>query len=128
MRLATAARLLLGLPCVVVPGRVLSAVGGPDRDDPRVRRIAQALGVRLVLQAGLDFAWGRRTHGLDVVVELTHAASMLPAAVLWPAHRRSACVSAALATGIALLDLGERWADQATGVSRWAPPAMPSAA
>jgi hypothetical protein len=108
MRPATAARLLLGVPCVVVTGRVLSAVGAPDRDDRRVRRIARVLGVRLVLQAGLDLAWGRRTRGFDVAVELTHAASMLPAAVLWPAHRRTACVSAALATGIALLDLSTR--------------------
>jgi hypothetical protein len=28
--------------------------------------------------------------------------------VLWPAHRRSACVSAAIATGLAVLDLTER--------------------
>ena len=105
MRSATAARLGLGAVCLAVPDRVLAAVGGPDRDDRRSQRVARALGARLVLQAGLDLALGPRTRRADVAVELTHATSMLPAALLWPAHRRSALASAALAVGIALLDV-----------------------
>jgi hypothetical protein len=105
MRPATAVRLGVGGACVAVPGWALAAVGAPDRNDLGVRRIAQVLGVRLVLQAGLDVARGRGDRGLDLALELTHAATMLPASVIWPAHRRSACVSAAIATGIAVLDL-----------------------
>jgi hypothetical protein len=52
-----------------------------------------------------DLSFGRRTRVPDVLVDLTHAASMLPAAALWRQHRRSALASAALATGIAVLDL-----------------------
>lgn len=105
MRSATAARVLLGGACLAAPDRVLALVGGPDRADRRTRKVAQVLGARLVLQAGLDLAFGARTRGVDVAVELSHAASMLPVAVIWPAHRRSALVSAGLATGMALLDI-----------------------
>ncbi|HEX3223982.1 MAG TPA: hypothetical protein VHR35_15570 [Nocardioides sp.] len=105
MRTATAARGLVGGACVLAPWALLATVGGPDRDDPRVAAVARVLGARLLLQAALDVAKGRRTRHLDAAVELSHAASMLPVAALWPLHRRSALVSAAVATGIAVLDL-----------------------
>ena len=108
MRAATVARLVLGGACLAAPETVLGAVGAPDHSDRRVQVIARILGLRLVLQAGLDAARGRSTRDLDVAVELTHAASMLPVAVIWPWHRRSASVSAALATGIAVLELAGR--------------------
>jgi len=63
------------------------------------------LGTRLVVQSLVDLASGRRAHRWDVAVELLHAASMLPVAAAWPRHRRSATASAAIAGGIALLDL-----------------------
>jgi hypothetical protein len=107
MRSATAARLLLGVACLAAPDRVLGLVGGPDRAERRTRRVTQALGTRLVTQAGFNLALGRPTRGLDAAVELTHAASMVPVAVIWPAHRRSALVSAGMAGGIALLDLAD---------------------
>jgi hypothetical protein len=105
MRIATVVRLVLGGACLVVPGGVLALVGGPDRDDQTTRLVARLLGGRLVVQAGADLAFGQRTRGLDVVVDLAHAASMLPAAARWPAHRRTALVSAAAAAGTAVLDL-----------------------
>ena len=108
MRIASGARLVVGGACFVAPGRVLAAVCSPDRDDLLVRRIAQALGVRLVAQAGLDAAWGRRTWGAGIAVELTYAVSMISAAGIWPAHRRSASASAVIATGMAVLDVIER--------------------
>jgi hypothetical protein len=73
-----------------------------------VHGIARVLGARLLLQAALDVtpgAAGPAMRDLDPAVELTHAASMVPVAAIWPRHRRSASVSAALATGIAALDL-----------------------
>ncbi len=108
MRLATAARLVEGGACVVAPGHVLAAVGAPDRGDRLIRRITRVLGLRLVLQAGLDAGRWQHSRAVDAAVELAHASSMLPAAMIWPAHRRSATVSAALAVGIAVLDLTER--------------------
>jgi hypothetical protein len=108
MTRATAARLLIGGTCLVAPGSVLAAVGAPDRQDRHVRRITSALGARLVLQAGLDHVRGRPARTLDATIELTHAASMVPVAAIWPRHRRSASVSAAVAAGIAVLDLLDR--------------------
>lgn len=105
MRAATLARLALGAPCLATPGAVLAAIGGADRTDRRTQLVTRVLGGRLVLQAVADLALGRRTRVPDVLVDLTHAASMLPAAALWHEHRRSALASAALATGIAALDL-----------------------
>ena len=106
VRSAIRARLVLGILCVAMPHRVLAAIGGRDRDDPRAAVIARVLGARLLVQAGVDAALGPRTRRVDVAVELTHAASMLPAALIWPTHRRSALVSAACGGGVALLDLG----------------------
>jgi hypothetical protein len=108
MRIATAARLMEGGSCVVAPGRVLAAVGAPDRDDHLSRVVVRVLGLRLVLQAGLDAGRWQPVRAVDAAVELAHAASMLPVAMIWPAHRRSASVSAAVAVGIAVLDLTER--------------------
>lgn len=108
MRAASAVRLVVSGAYIIRPEWVLAAVGAPDQDDGRVRQVTRVLGVRMVAQAGLHVVRGRRTPALDVVVELTHALSMLPAAVLWPTHRRSASVSAAIAAGIAVLDFSER--------------------
>jgi hypothetical protein len=108
MTRAAAARFLVGGACLLVPGSVLAAVGAPDQDDRTVRRITSALGARLVMQAGLDVARWRRAGALDVTIELTHAASMVPVAAIWPRHRRSATASAAVAVSIAVLDLLER--------------------
>ena len=102
------ARLLLGGACVTAPELLLETLGAPDHDDPRVQRIARVLGTRLVGQAAVDIVWGRRTRAVDVAVELAHAASMLAVSLHWPAHRRSASFSAAVATGIAALDLAGR--------------------
>jgi hypothetical protein len=106
MRPATLVRAALGGACLVAPGSVLTVVGGDDRDDAATRVVAQVLGARLLLQAGADLVLGARTRGLDVAVDALHAASMVPVAVLWPDHRRSAVVSAAAAAATAGLDLG----------------------
>jgi hypothetical protein len=106
MRAATLGRLVVGAGCLAAPGAVLGLVGGPDRDDPTTQLVARVLGVRMLLQAGADLVLGRRTRGVAVLVELTHAGSMLPVAARWPEHRRTALVSAATATTLALLDTG----------------------
>jgi hypothetical protein len=105
MTTANGVRLVLGSLWLTVPGPALRAVGAPDHDDPSVRAITRVLGLRLVVQAAVAARRGGLPRGLDAAVELTHAASMVPVALLWPAHRRSASVSATAATAIALLDL-----------------------
>ena len=91
------------------PGRALDLIGGPDRDDEMTRSITRVLGGRLVIQAMIDVALGPRTRVPDVVVDVTHAMSMVVVARRRPVHRRSAMVSAALACGMALLDAGSVW-------------------
>jgi hypothetical protein len=113
MRAATLARLAIGGPCLVAPARVLDVVGGPDRHDPTVRLLARLLGGRWVLQGCGDLVLGRRSRVLGGVVDLTHAASMLPVIAGWSTHRRTATVSAAVASAIALLDV------RAGAAGRW---------
>jgi hypothetical protein len=108
MRPSTVARLAVGTACLVGPGPVLRAVRAPDHADPRVRAVARVLGARLLAQAGLDLARPGRSHRLDVGVEVTHAASMLPVALRSRTHRRAASASAAVATGLASCDILER--------------------
>jgi hypothetical protein len=105
VRTATATRLLLGSAVLARPEGVLDVIGGPDHDDDVVLLVARVLGARLVLQGLADLALGSRVRSVDIAIELTHAVSMLPAAALWPGHRRSALFSAAVATSIGLLDL-----------------------
>lgn len=108
MRAATATRLLLGSLCLAAPSRVLAAAGGQEPASSGMARIVRVLGTRWVLQAGLDVLVGQRARRLDVAIELSHAGSMVPAAAVWPAHRRAALSSAAVAVGVALLDISER--------------------
>jgi len=107
MRTSTVARLVVSAACLGVPGPLLRALAAPDHADPRVRTVTRILGLRLLAQAAVDLSRPGRSHGLDVGIELTHAASMLPVALHWPAHRRAASVSAVVATGIAVSDLVE---------------------
>jgi hypothetical protein len=105
VRPATLARFGLGSACLLAPDEVLDVVGGADRHDATTQIAARVLGGRLLLHAVADVALGRRTRGIGTVVELSHAASMLPVAARWPAHRRTALVSAMAASTIAILDL-----------------------
>jgi hypothetical protein len=108
VRVATLARLAVGGACLASPTQVLSAVGAVDRDDRHTRTIVRVLGARLVAQCASDLAFGARTRGFDAVVDLVHAASMVPVAARWPAHRRTALVSAGVAAATAALDLRPR--------------------
>ncbi|HEX3929364.1 MAG TPA: hypothetical protein VHW64_01580 [Nocardioides sp.] len=121
MRAATASRLAVGSACLVVPRQALALLGAADRDDPVVAAVARVLGVRLLVQAGVESLLGGQAAGrarwLGAAVDLAHAASMLPVAHRWPEHRRSALVSAAAATATAALDLASR-RDGSEGVTR----------
>jgi hypothetical protein len=104
MRAATVVRLGVGSALLAAPGPALALAGGPDRHDDRVRVASRVLGGRLVLQAVIDVVRPGRPRPLDMAVELGHATSMVPVIALSPRHRRTASVSAALATGLLLLD------------------------
>jgi hypothetical protein len=104
LRAATTARLVVGAACLVEPGRVLGLIGGLDRTDARTHVITRVLGVRLLAQGVADVTIGPRTRVPDILVDVTHAASMVLAARHWPHHRRSAMVSAGVAAAIAVLD------------------------
>jgi hypothetical protein len=105
VRTASVARLALGATSLAVPRQVLTVIGATDRNDRTTQLVTRVLGARYVLQVVADLAVGRRTRVFDALVDLAHAGSMLPTAALWREHRRSALTSAALATGIAFLDL-----------------------
>ncbi|MBO0845920.1 MAG: hypothetical protein J2P22_10930 [Nocardioides sp.] len=85
----------------------MTVVGGPDREDPGVRLLARVLGLRLVLQAAADLAFGPRTRRPGIAVDLAHAASMVPVIVRSEVHRRTALTSAAVAMSTVALDLAE---------------------
>jgi hypothetical protein len=104
VRSATAVRLGLGSLCLAGPRLALGIVGGPDRGDARTQLLARVIGGRLLLQAAGDLALGRRSRRIDVLVDVVHAASMLPVVVARPRHRRTALASAAIATGLAVLE------------------------
>jgi hypothetical protein len=104
MSTATVGRLTAGTTLLAAPGAALALAGGPDRNDDRVRTVSRVLGARLVLQAAADVVLHGRFRRMGMAVEAAHAASMLPVVALSARHRRTASVSAMLATGLLLLD------------------------
>jgi hypothetical protein len=107
VRTATAARLLLGSAWVLAPQASLRLAGAQDRGQDHVVALTRVLGARLVIQGTADLILGPRVRRLDLAVELAHAVSMLPVAVRWPLHRRTALVSAGVAATVAALDFSD---------------------
>jgi hypothetical protein len=107
MRTATVVRLGVGSALLAAPGPALALADGPDRHDDLVLTVVRVLGGRLVLQAVTDVILRGRSRRLGMAVELAHAASMAAVVAHSPRHRRTASVSAALATGLALMDAAE---------------------
>jgi len=111
---------LEGLALLARPVQATAALGLGETPPPTW--VVRVLGARrLVQHVALAAAPGRGAARLTVVTELAHAASMLPAALVWPRHRRAALTSAAGATAAALAvgvaragedtASGELWAD-----------------
>jgi hypothetical protein len=100
-RLLSGAGAVWGLTLLAAPGRVVDALC-PEL--PRSRRWAvPLLGARLVVQHGAVLAVpAARTVRIGSVVDLLHAASMVPLARSAP-YRRAAVVSGAVAAGYAVL-------------------------
>jgi len=101
----------LGL--VVAPDRVATAVAAPGRPPSWLVRL---LGLRVVLQQSVVLAVPtRRVVLLGAAVDGLHALSMVAAAACWPAYRRAAGVSAAVAAASAVLEWTTAPADRRTG-------------
>jgi hypothetical protein len=100
-RLLSGAGAVWGLTLLAAPGRVVDALC-PEL--PRSRRWGvPLLGARLVVQHGAVLAVpAARTVRIGSVVDLLHAASMVPLARSAP-YRRAAVVSGAVAAGYAVL-------------------------
>lgn len=91
-----AVTVLIGAAMATRPGTVGSWAAGPG--DPPPPAVVRVLGVREVLQgAAVAGRPGRSVIGTGILVDVTHAATMVAAALLLPRYRRSATVSGALA-------------------------------
>jgi hypothetical protein len=89
--------LLLGVPDAVT-GRIAG-------DQPRPpTTLIRVLGARLLIQGLVECIWPRRSVvRAGAAVDTAHTASMIAAAALLPAYRRTAIASAAEATASAVL-------------------------
>ena len=97
-RVVAAAAALLGVAMAARPDAVARAVAGPDHPPPPPE--VRVLGVRELVQGIAVAARPTRTViGLGILVDLSHAVTMVAATRVFPQYRRSAVVSAVLAVG-----------------------------
>jgi hypothetical protein len=99
------ARLVFGAWLLARPNGAMRLVGDGGAWPSRATRL---LGARYVVPASAGLVVRRRPpRWLDGAVDLAHALSMLAAARAFPAHRRLALTSGAVALGFGLADLSE---------------------
>jgi hypothetical protein len=102
-RLTAAGWLGVGAYLVTRPEQALAVVGQPAPPQALVA-ITRVLGARTALQNVVVLAAPTRPVVLvGAAVDVTHALSMLGAALRWPAYRRAALASAAAAATAAAL-------------------------
>jgi hypothetical protein len=102
VRAAAAVPAAAGAVLLTCPRQVVRRVAA-EQTVPWVA-VARVLGGRLVLQQVLVAVRPTRRRVLAwAAVDALHAASMVPAAALWPAHRRPAALSGALGAASAVL-------------------------
>jgi hypothetical protein len=95
----------MGALMLIRPERALAVVGQPA-PPPALVAITRVLGARTVLQNVVVLAAPSRAivRG-GAAVDLAHALSMVGAALRWPAYRRAALASGALAATAATIAL-----------------------
>lgn len=71
----------------------------------RTALVVRVLGARHVAQAVLTLTAGRRGHQVGAVVDLLHAASLVPLGA-WSGERRLAAADGAVAVGLAVAETG----------------------
>jgi hypothetical protein len=102
VRASALERCLTGTLLLGVPDAVTGVIAG-DQSRPRTT-LVRVLGGRLLIQGLVEWIWPRRSVVLaGAAVDTAHAASMIAAAALLPAYRRTAIASAAEATVSAAL-------------------------
>ncbi len=95
-RVLAAATAVLGAVMATRPAAVARWVSGPDDAPPPV--IVRVLGGRELLQGiAVGARPSRAVLGAGILVDTSHAISMVAAAWVFPQYRRSAAVSAAVA-------------------------------
>lgn len=100
------ARATLGAVALARPQLLLRVTGSDDGRWPRI--VTRILGARYLAQcAGGLLAHRRWVPQVDGAIDLVHAASTVGFAVAFPAHRRLALTSGALALCFAAADLTE---------------------
>jgi hypothetical protein len=95
------ARAVWGVALVTAPNRILGLTQ-PDRPDtPVANRLLRVLGVRHVLQAGVEaFATAPAVHYLGAAADELHALSGIGLAVLDRRWRRAALIDSAIASAL----------------------------
>ena len=97
-RVLAAATMVVGVAMAARPDAVARAVAGLDHPPPPP--VVRVLGVRELVQGIAVAARPTRTViGLGVLVDLSHAVTMVAATRVFPQYRRSAVASAVLAVG-----------------------------
>jgi hypothetical protein len=102
VRVSAVERCLIGTLLLARPDTVTALIAADEPQPPAW--LVRVLGGRLLTQGLLEYA---RPHPFVVLagaaVDSVHAASMIGAAMVWPAYRRTATASAAEATLSAVL-------------------------
>lgn len=101
-RALAGAHLVQAAVLLAQPPAVLRVIAGGHDVPPSW--IVRVLGIRTLAQGLVDsIRPSRRLLRVGVAVDLTHAASMLAAARVWPAYRRAALTSAGSAAASAIV-------------------------
>ena len=103
-RAASAALGGIGLGMLVAPAWIVTHLA-PGRRAPR-SWLVRVLGARTVVQSAVLLATPtRQALQVGAAVDALHAASMVPAALIWPSYRQAATVSGAIASVSVALQL-----------------------
>ncbi len=104
VRAAASVLAVAGAVLLARPRQVVRLVAPGEPEPPLA--VVRALGGRLVVQHVLvALRPTRRGLFAGALVDAAHAVSMVPAAAVWPAHRRQATASGAVGVASALLAL-----------------------
>lgn len=97
-----AIRISWGVTLLVGPAQMLRTFGGAD-DGRGARFVMRILGVRHLVQAGLEYRFGGRARKVGVYVDLLHGATSVGFGLFQPTWRRAAFIDAGVAGGFAVL-------------------------
>ncbi len=106
-RVALVVRAIWGSLLVFAPGRALRLLGGAD-NGPIALTIIRVLGLRHLLEAGIELRRGAVAHDAGIAVDVLHAASALAFAGIDRRWRPAAVADAGVAVGFAMIGIVDR--------------------